>query len=62
MQDYNRIHTICSLLEQIWSMVPDQRFGQLLCNLDLFNKRDSLNFYQEDEETLRRLKDIAEKM
>lgn len=61
LRDINRIHEICSLIEEIWMTVPDQRFGQFLCNLDLFNKRDSLSFFQEDDETLSRLKDVAEK-
>ena len=61
MRDSTRIHEICSLLEEIWGTVPDWRFGQLLSNLDLFNKRDSISFYQEDDETLQRLRDVAKK-
>ena len=61
MRDSTRIHEICSLLEEIWKTVPDWRFGQLLSNLDLFNKRDSISFYQEDYKTLQRLRDVAEK-
>lgn len=61
MRDSTRIHEICSLLEEIWGTVPDWRFGQLLSNLDLFNKRDSISFYQEDDKTLQRLRDVAEK-
>lgn len=61
MRDSTRIHEICSLLEEIWKTVPDWRFGQFLSNLDLFNKRDSISFYQEDDKTLQRLRDVAEK-
>lgn len=61
MRDSTRIHEICSLLEEIWETVPDWRFGQLLSNLDLFNKRDSISFYQEDDKTLQRLRDVAKK-
>lgn len=61
MRDSTRIHEICSLLEEIWGTVPDWRFGQLLSNLDLFNKRDSISFYQEDDKTLQRLRDVAKK-
>lgn len=62
MRDPNRIHTICLLLEEIWAQTPDWRFGQLLCNMNLFNKRDGLSFYQEDDITLEKLKDIAYKI
>lgn len=62
MRDTERIHTICALLEEIWNQVPDWRFGQLLCNLNLFNKRDSLSFYQEDSITLDKLKDIVDQI
>lgn len=58
MRNPERIHEICNCLEQIWDTVPDWRFGQLLSNLDLFNKRDGISFYQEDDETLRRLKEV----
>lgn len=61
MRDSTRIHEICFLLEEIWETVPDWRFGQLLSNLDLFNKRDSISFYQEDDKTLQRLRDVAKK-
>lgn len=61
MRDSTRIHEICSLLEEVWETVPDWRFGQLLSNLDLFNKRDSISFYQEDDKTLQRLRDVAKK-
>lgn len=64
MRDSTRIHEICSLLEEIWEAVPSWRFGQLLSNLDLFNKRDSISFYQEDDETLQqlqRLREVAKK-
>lgn len=60
MRDSTRIHEICSLLEEIWGAVPNWRFGQLLSNLDLFNKRDSISFYQEDDETLQRLQRLRE--
>ncbi|MEK6906809.1 MAG: hypothetical protein AABW81_04270 [Nanoarchaeota archaeon] len=45
---------ILELLEQLWSMHPDERFGQLLEN-NLFTDREI--FFQEDEVTVKKLKE-----
>lgn len=62
MRDYNRIHEICSILEEIWQVVPDWRFGQLLSNLNLFSIRDGISFYQEDDETYQALENIVKQI
>ena len=36
MRDPRRIKRICELLQSIWELQPDQRFGQLLENLSRF--------------------------
>lgn len=32
----DRIHSICSKIEQYWRLQPDLRFGQLVTDLNLF--------------------------
>lgn len=51
MRDPKRIHKFCARLEKAWMMFPDQRFGQLMCNIlgDMqSNGRDPF-FPEEDE-------------
>ena len=33
MRDMNRINSFCERLAIAWKNVPDQRFGQLMCNI-----------------------------
>jgi len=44
---------ILKLIEKLWEKYPNQRFGQLLTN-HVFDK-DKI-FYQEDEETIKKIK------
>lgn len=56
MRDPERIDEICQSLAEIWKMVPDWRFTQILSNLNIVGDRtDSLNFFQEDDVTLLKL-------
>ena len=51
MRDQNRIDKFCARLAKAWKMFPDQRFGQLMCNIlgDMqMNGRDPF-FPEEDE-------------
>ena len=66
MRDPNRIHTICQALEEAWSKSPDQRLGQFLENY-IFpgailegHRSVCLPFWQEDDETLEKLKRFKE--
>lgn len=45
---------ILELLEQLWEMHPQERFGQLLEN-NVFTDREM--FFQEDEVTVKKLKE-----
>ena len=56
MRDLERIDEICQSLAEIWKMVPDWRFTQLLSNFNIAGDgTDSLNFFQEDNVTLLKL-------
>ena len=50
MRDLGRIDFFCGRLAAAWRKVPDQRFGQLMCNIlgDMSEKRDPF-FTEEDE-------------
>lgn len=48
MRDPKRIDDFCSKLAECWKLVPDWRFGQLICNVLGTCKRDPF-FYEEDE-------------
>ena len=52
MRDPNRIYPFCMELARLWSMHPDMRFGQLMCNMETWarigHQKDM--FYVEDEE------------
>ena len=62
MRDLASIHEICQALEAAWSKHPALRLGQFLEAMDIFptkiidHQAMMLPFWQEDEETLRRLK------
>ena len=63
MRDPNRISEICKLLEETWSKYPDLRLGQfLLCFVFLKVSKTNKNliFYQEDDETLKNLRNVSE--
>jgi hypothetical protein len=76
MRDPRRIKRICELLQSIWEIQPDQRFGQLLENLTRFynlfpyhkptmepyQTGHIITWSQEDDVTERLLEDILEKL
>ena len=48
MRDKKRIKRILNILEEIWEKSPDQRFGQLLINLEII-KDDFITWKNEDD-------------
>lgn len=48
MRKPERIDKFCSKLAEYWKLVPDWRFGQLICNVFGTCKWDPF-FYEEDE-------------
>lgn len=48
MRNPKRIDDFCSKLAEYWKLVPDWRFGQLICNVLGTCNRDPF-FYEEDE-------------
>lgn len=60
MRDPERIDEICDLIATIWHAYPDWRLTQLFSNAcALGDSTDRINFFQEDDETLNRLKNFA---
>lgn len=54
MRDPKRIDKFCKRLAKAWKMFPDQRFGQLMCNIlgDMqSNGRDP--FFPEEDEMIK---------
>ena len=63
MRDIERIDKICTLIAYIWYHYPDWRLTQLLSNSNaLGDSTDRINFFQEDDETLRKLQAFADYM
>lgn len=61
MRDIERIDKICTLIAYIWYHYPDWRLTQLLSNSNaLGDSTDRINFFQEDDETLRKLQAFAD--
>ena len=54
-RNINRIEPFISDLIEIWKLVPDWRFGQLIENFKSCEQIDDL-FYMEDSETLEKLR------
>ena len=50
MRDPKRIDEFCDKLKTYWHMVPDWRFMQLICNLQLSIGSDG--FYLEDDKIM----------
>ena len=48
MRDKNRIYEFCNELAEIWSKVPDWRFGQLVINV-----LGPYPFYMEDDRAMK---------
>lgn len=60
MRDPERIDEICNLIAAIWHTHPDWRLTQLLSNIYVLgDSTDIINYFQEDDETLKRLKNFA---
>lgn len=57
MRDQKRIRRILGLLEEIWNLVPDQRFGQLTENY-LWDCKNTCIFHIEDDETEKHLENV----
>lgn len=51
MRSKHRIDAILNKLEEIWTLFPDLRLGQLLLNVS----RDPELYYLEDEELIKKL-------
>ena len=60
MRDKRRIKRILGKLERLWSMSPDSRFGQVLCNW--IYKQEAVPFYEEDYVLEKRLDESLEKL
>ena len=56
VRDPNRIYKFCNKIAEMWSEVPDWRFGQLISNITANFDGASL-FYLEDEELFKRLEE-----
>ncbi len=52
MRDPKRIDDFCEALKDCWKLVPDWRFGQLICNVfgEIATKKDP--FFIEEPEML----------
>lgn len=60
MRDPNRIDKILEVLGDVWKIVPDWRFGQLISNLQYFyNSKDGDCFFVEDDKMYEFLKSLA---
>lgn len=62
MRDANRIRPFCEQLAELWSMVPDWRFGQLIYNVmwKISNDHHVDMFYIEDDKMLQYIKSYFE--
>lgn len=63
MRDPKRIYQFCADLSDVWSNVPDWRFGQLVMNLLGDYIRDTKHdpFYAEDDELMLFFQDYFKK-
>jgi hypothetical protein len=48
MRDFDRISRIMALLQELWSTVPDWRFGQLVENLKGYLEMNDLYYLEDD--------------
>lgn len=57
MRDPKRIYKFCNNLAQLWSEVPDWRFGQLITNIarSYMSETGRDIFYVEDNELMDRM-------
>lgn len=54
MRDPKRIRVFCNQLADLWELVPDWRFGQLICNV--FGKLCVDPFFPEDDKMMEHFK------
>ena len=54
MRDPKRIDVFCKQLAELWHLVPDWRFGQLVSNIvsDCYSKTHRDIFFVEDDELM----------
>ena len=48
MRDPKRIDEVLAQVKKFWEIFPDWRFGQMVCNFQVFAKNDM--YYMEDED------------
>ena len=61
MRDPKRIHEVCEALETAWQQHPDMRLGQFLEMVFPHSEHGiTLIFGQEDDVTMRKLKEVTE--
>ena len=60
MRDPERIEAFCKIFADVWSSVPDWRFGQLVYNM--FERNPALPdlFYLEDDRALKAMEEYYE--
>lgn len=56
MRDPDRIDIFCDELKELWKLVPDWRFGQLIFNLCIDENNTSSFFYKEDKPMMDKMK------
>lgn len=57
MRDPDRIYYVLDALREVWELVPDWRFMQLMCNLQRMHGSDM--FYVEDTKLIEILNDMT---
>lgn len=63
MRDIEHIDKIITLIADTWYQYPDWWLTQILSNSNAFgDSTDRINFFQEDDETLRKLQAFADYM
>lgn len=58
MRNPNRIDDVLQQIGELWKMVPDWRFMQLICNFQRFLGSDG--FYIEDDKLVEKIKEWFE--
>ena len=64
MRDLNRIYRYCHELADIWSKVPDWRFGQFILNMERACRMNEGKdvFYMEDDEFFKFMNEYLKEM
>lgn len=62
MRDIKRIRKFCNRLATAWELLPDWRFGQLMCNIFNDMKVEGKDpFFPEDDLMIERIEKYVEK-